>query len=209
MSRSPSAPPFAVLVADPPWSFGDKLPGNVRGAEKHYDVLDQAGIEAFVLPPLADDALLFMWRVSSQPEEACRVAQPIFYTTEHGEIAMNKQTKPVIVRQGDVLLMGVTPPKASDLEDDTTHDARGLVLAEGETSGHYHGIFGAGAKLARYKATGQRLVIVGDEGATIRVVGGGAGGVDRHTPISLSPGHYEVRIQRSWTAEHYSQQVED
>lgn len=65
--------PFAVLVADPPWSFGDKLPGAGRGAEKHYAVLDQAGIEAFPLPPLAQDALLFMWRVSSQPEEACRV----------------------------------------------------------------------------------------------------------------------------------------
>ena len=65
--------PFHVVVADPPWSFGDKLPVDGRGAEKHYQVLKQADIEAFKLPLIANDALLFLWRVSSQPEEACRV----------------------------------------------------------------------------------------------------------------------------------------
>ena len=66
---------FRVLCADPAWSFGDRLPGPGRGAEKHYRVLSLAEIEAFPLPPLADDALLFLWRVSSQVEEACRVAR--------------------------------------------------------------------------------------------------------------------------------------
>lgn len=120
----------------------------------------------------------------------------------------NTNTKrPAIVRQGDVLLMGVRPA-STELEDDPTKDPRGLVLAEGESSGHHHAVFG-GAKLMRYKASGQRVVVVAKEGAEIRVVGGGAGGVDRHTPISLRPGAYEVRIQRSWTSEHYSRQVAD
>jgi len=65
--------PFRVLLADPPWSFGDKLPGPSRGAEKNYAVLDIDAIRRFPLPPLADDALLFLWRVSSQPEEALQV----------------------------------------------------------------------------------------------------------------------------------------
>jgi len=62
-----------VLCADPPWQFGDKLPGPSRGAEKNYSVLSQEGIEKFPLPSLANDALLFLWRVSSQVEEAYRV----------------------------------------------------------------------------------------------------------------------------------------
>jgi N6-adenosine-specific RNA methylase IME4 len=67
--------PFRVLCADPPWSFRDKLPGASRGAEKNYRVLSQADIEAFPLPPLADNCWLFMWRVSSQVEEAYRVVR--------------------------------------------------------------------------------------------------------------------------------------
>lgn len=67
--------PFCVLLADPPWSFKDKLSGDGRGAEKHYKVLTQADIEAFALPPLDVDALLFLWRVSSQVEEAYRVVR--------------------------------------------------------------------------------------------------------------------------------------
>ena len=65
----------SVLVADPPWSFGDKLPGETRGAEKNYDVMSQEDIEHFPLPPLADSAILFLWRVSSQVEEAYRVVR--------------------------------------------------------------------------------------------------------------------------------------
>jgi N6-adenosine-specific RNA methylase IME4 len=84
--------PARVLVADPPWSFGDKLPGNGRGAEKHYRVLDQAGIEAFSLPPMADDSLLFLWRVSSQPEEACRVIRAWGFVPK-SEIVWEKLTK--------------------------------------------------------------------------------------------------------------------
>ncbi len=66
---------FRVLCADPPWSFGDKLPGASRGAEKNYAVLSIDDICRFELPPLADDAYLFMWRVSSQVEEAYRVVR--------------------------------------------------------------------------------------------------------------------------------------
>jgi N6-adenosine-specific RNA methylase IME4 len=67
--------PARVLLADPPWSFGDKLPGATRGAERNYGVLGVEDICRFPLPPLAGDALLFLWRVASQPEEAMRVVR--------------------------------------------------------------------------------------------------------------------------------------
>lgn len=66
---------FRVLCADPPWSFGDKLPGASRGAEKNYGVLSIDEICAFEIPPMEPDAYLFMWRVSSQVEEAYRVVR--------------------------------------------------------------------------------------------------------------------------------------
>lgn len=66
---------FSVICADPPWSFGDKLPGAGRGAEKHYDVLSLDGIATFAVPPTEPDAWLFLWRVSSQVEEAYRVVR--------------------------------------------------------------------------------------------------------------------------------------
>lgn len=67
--------PFRVVCADPPWSFGDKLPGASRGAEKNYAVMTVEDICRLALPPISENALLFLWRVSSQPEEALRVVR--------------------------------------------------------------------------------------------------------------------------------------
>lgn len=110
------------------------------------------------------------------------------------------------LRQGDVILI---PTQDTQHGDEAPADPRGLVLAEGETSGHHHQVFGGGCKLFRRSAAGERMLIVGRAGAEVRVVGGGSGGVDRHTPISLAPGRYLVRVQRSWTSEHASRQVSD
>lgn len=66
---------YRVVVADPAWSFGDKLPGASRGAAKNYRVLSVDDICGFELPPLEPDAWLFLWRVSSQVEEAYRVVR--------------------------------------------------------------------------------------------------------------------------------------
>lgn len=64
-----------VLAADPPWPFRDKLPGKGRGASKHYRLLTLAEICTFPLPPIADDAWLFLWRVGAMQLEALAVAQ--------------------------------------------------------------------------------------------------------------------------------------
>ena len=62
-----------VLVADPPWQFNDKLPGPKRGAAKHYPTLDRDRIRDYPIPRMADDAWLFLWRVSAMQEEALEV----------------------------------------------------------------------------------------------------------------------------------------
>lgn len=61
--------PARVLLADPPWKFGDKLPGPGRGAVKHYPCMSLQEIMAYPLPPLADDCLLLLWRVSAMQAE--------------------------------------------------------------------------------------------------------------------------------------------
>lgn len=65
--------PAAVIVADPPWSFGDSLPGKSRGAAKNYGTMTVDDICNYQLPPIATDAALFLWRVSAMQAEALRV----------------------------------------------------------------------------------------------------------------------------------------
>jgi N6-adenosine-specific RNA methylase IME4 len=81
-----------VLVADPPWRFGDKLPGAGRGAERHYTTMSVDELCGFELPPLADDAYLFMWRVSSMVEEAYAVVRSWGFVPK-SEIVWQKLTK--------------------------------------------------------------------------------------------------------------------
>jgi len=41
--------PFRTIVADPPWPFGDKLPGPKRGAVKHYKGMSLDGTNPALL----------------------------------------------------------------------------------------------------------------------------------------------------------------
>lgn len=81
-----------VLVADPPWKFGDRLPGKGRGAEKHYQCLDVTEIMRFPLPPLDDNCVLLLWRVAAMQQEALDVARAWGFKVK-GEIVWNKRTK--------------------------------------------------------------------------------------------------------------------
>jgi N6-adenosine-specific RNA methylase IME4 len=67
--------PFRLILADPPWKFSDDLPGKTRGAAKNYDVMTVAEICSYALPPIADDAMLLLWRLSSMPAEALAVVR--------------------------------------------------------------------------------------------------------------------------------------
>lgn len=71
---------FRCLTADPPWLFSDRLPGRGRGAAKHYSVMPIHEIQRFPLPAMAETSILFLWRVSSQVEEAYSVVRSWGFT---------------------------------------------------------------------------------------------------------------------------------
>jgi N6-adenosine-specific RNA methylase IME4 len=84
-----------TLVADPPWQFGDKLPGKSRGAEKNYSVLSLDDICNFLKThqiQLADDARLFLWRVASMQEEALKVMRAWGFTPKSEIVWLKKTT---------------------------------------------------------------------------------------------------------------------
>lgn len=83
---------FQAIVADPPWRTRDKLPGPKRGAAKNYSTLSVQEIMRFPLPPIADDAILFLWRLSCMPQEALDVAKAWGFTVK-SEIVWQKLTK--------------------------------------------------------------------------------------------------------------------
>jgi N6-adenosine-specific RNA methylase IME4 len=66
---------YSVITADPPWKMRDQLPGPGRGASKHYGLLSVDEIARFPLPPMADDAVLFLWRLAAMQEEALFVCK--------------------------------------------------------------------------------------------------------------------------------------
>lgn len=102
-AAEPARDPFRVVCADPPWMFGDSLPGASRGAVKNYDLLgeeirDRRFIGGDLLGSVADDAYLFLWRVSAGTgswtlaEEAYAVARAWGFQPKT-EIVWRKQTK--------------------------------------------------------------------------------------------------------------------
>lgn len=88
----PPRRPYSVIVEDPPWKHGDQLPGPKRGAGKHYDVMPTEEICALSLPPIADDAHLFLWRVASMQQEALDVVRARGFTVK-SELVWLKRTK--------------------------------------------------------------------------------------------------------------------
>jgi N6-adenosine-specific RNA methylase IME4 len=87
-----SSEPNRTMVADPPWQFGDRLPGPGRGAAKHYRCLSVTEICAFPLPPLAPDCTLFLWRVAAMQREALDVMAAWGFTLKT-EIVWVKTTR--------------------------------------------------------------------------------------------------------------------
>lgn len=66
-------PPVHVLSADCPWKFDNKA--TRAAAEDHYSTLTLEDLKKFPLPPLQDDCVLFLWRVSSMVPEAYEVCK--------------------------------------------------------------------------------------------------------------------------------------
>lgn len=90
---------FNVVVADPAWPFSDKLPGDGRGAEKHYKTMKVPDIcnylPGVVEPeyPVAKRSLLFMWGVSAMQQELQQVVNAWGYTIKSEIIWVKTSTE--------------------------------------------------------------------------------------------------------------------
>ena len=99
-------------------------------------------------------------------------------------------------RQGDVFLVPIDalPEGVKKLD----RGERGVVLAEGEVTGHAHVIVDDGASLYELVDDGdveemrQRFLLVDQEVAVVH---------EEHGTVRPSPGAYEVRIQREYSPE--------
>ena len=94
-----------VLIVDPPWSHGDQLPGKGRGAKKHYACMSLSEIIRMPLPPIHEDSVLFLWRVSSMVEEAYQVVRAWGFVPK-SEIVWNKTVPSDATGEKDAIGMG-------------------------------------------------------------------------------------------------------
>lgn len=92
-ARAPLAP-FRVVTADCPWLFNDSLPGDTRGASSQYRCMPTWQIQRFSLPPIADEAWLFLWYVTSMRADADRVVEAWGFTPTGAELTWVKTTTP-------------------------------------------------------------------------------------------------------------------
>src|SRR5262249_17383047 len=105
-----------------------------------------------------------------------------------GEFAARLEDPMTMYAQGDVLLVrvdGDLTPDALSLPRDAR---RGVVLAEGEATGHAHVIADDAATL--YAAGDTRFLLV-CEPVRLRH--------QEHAPIEVPPGLYRVRMQREYS----------
>lgn len=99
--------PFRTVTADPGWPYGDKLPGDSRGAVKNYKTMAVDSIarylESFEMihdlggewpeGVIAKDARLFLWRVAPMQEEALHVMRAWGFGAPVSEVVWAKVDK--------------------------------------------------------------------------------------------------------------------
>jgi hypothetical protein len=111
--------------------------------------------------------------------------------------------RPFIARQGDVLIrrLDSSPELGKRIPRSR---GKGIILAEGEATGHHHRIADPGAEL--YEAHDPGL-----EDRFLRVLADGGVQLlhEEHDTITLPPGDYEVRRQREYQPADVPRQVAD
>lgn len=91
--------PFRVIAADCPWQFDDALP-DTKGAGYHYDCmttnqichLADYGGRMIMGEFIANDAVLFLWRVASQQQAALDVARAWGFVVKTDLVWLKKTT---------------------------------------------------------------------------------------------------------------------
>lgn len=87
-------PPARMVVADPGWQSRDNLPGATRGAASNYRTQPTTEIMRQRLPPIADDAILLLWRLASMQKDALQVGHAWGFGDEpKAEFVWRKLTK--------------------------------------------------------------------------------------------------------------------
>ena len=111
--------------------------------------------------------------------------------------AMTKKNPPKLYRQGDVLIAAVAdiPTDARELP----RDKRGVVLAEGEVTGHAHRIASRHAKLLRTE----------EDVRYMRVTAPVALRHEEHAPVKIPPGNYRITIHAEYQPGELPRRVED
>jgi N6-adenosine-specific RNA methylase IME4/ParB-like chromosome segregation protein Spo0J len=120
--------PFALILADPPWQLGH--PNSPHAPENHYPTLPLDEIKALQVP-VAEDAMLFLWAVSSLLPEALEVMAAWGFTNKTTLVWIKDWIGPGVWLRNrhELLLVGRrgnhSPPDPEDRADSVLEAARG------------------------------------------------------------------------------------
>jgi N6-adenosine-specific RNA methylase IME4 len=120
--------PFQLIYADPPWQMGN--PSAPHAPENHYPTMPIADIIA-LKPPAADQAVLFLWALSSLLPEALAVVEAWGFECKTtfcwvkesiglGVWARNRHELLLLCQRG-----GHSPPEPEDRVDSVIQERRG------------------------------------------------------------------------------------
>jgi len=88
---------YSIIYADPPWSFNNKKTGGsmISGAENQYMTMPLDQLKLLDVKSMcADNCVLVMWYVSSQPQEALDLVRAWGFTVKNmNGFIWNKLTK--------------------------------------------------------------------------------------------------------------------
>ena len=112
--------------------------------------------------------------------------------TAEGTRARDKEntTMTKMLRQGDVLLI---PIRDIPTSTKVTRDKRGVILAEGEVTGHFHGIKSRSATLYRTEMDERFLRVMGPAPVALAH--------QEHTTVKIPMGNYQVIIHHEYQPE--------
>ena len=105
----------------------------------------------------------------------------------------------LILRQGDVLVVAVDsiPDNATEIK----RNALGVVLAEGEVTGHAHRIPSRHATLYRSESDARFLRVMGPAPVALNH--------EEHSTVKIPPGSYQIRIHQEYQPGELPRQVAD
>lgn len=106
--------------------------------------------------------------------------------------------KPILYRQGDVLLTQVDEIPSCILIERTE---RGVVLAEGEVTGHAHRIASRHASLYRTETDAKYMRVMGPAPVALEH--------EEHSTVELPPGNYKITIHAEYQPGELPRQVAD